>query len=279
MAIGGVGGSGTRLVAEILRDLGFYIGDDLNISVDNLWFTLLFKRADLWPVERNLESFERSVEIFRAVMADRAPLARSQVKWIEELTRNARPDHDTAWLRARAESLIASASDESSRRRSEHWGWKEPNTHIFLDRLAAAFPRMKYVHVMRNGLDMAYSSNQAQLRLWGHALLTTSDDEVTPRGSLRYWRAAHRRVIAIGQSMGDRFLLVNFDELCREPAKGLEAIVRFIGESVGPQKLEALERLVRPPESQGRFKKLSLDVFDPADVAYVESLGFDVRVS
>ena len=42
--IGGVGGSGTRVVAEIINLLGFYIGDDLNPAKDNLWFLLLFKR-------------------------------------------------------------------------------------------------------------------------------------------------------------------------------------------------------------------------------------------
>ena len=38
VAIGGVGGSGTRLIARMLGQLGWYLGDDLNESVDNLWF-------------------------------------------------------------------------------------------------------------------------------------------------------------------------------------------------------------------------------------------------
>ena len=44
VVIGGVGGSGTRVVAEIIKRLGFYIGDDLDSANDNLWFLLLFKR-------------------------------------------------------------------------------------------------------------------------------------------------------------------------------------------------------------------------------------------
>jgi hypothetical protein len=47
VAIGGVGGSGTRLGAALLQVLGYYIGDDLNESLDNLWFTLLFKRRSI----------------------------------------------------------------------------------------------------------------------------------------------------------------------------------------------------------------------------------------
>jgi RNase adaptor protein for sRNA GlmZ degradation len=44
VVVGGVGGSGTRLIADILMELGYYIGSDLNKSLDNLAVTLLFKR-------------------------------------------------------------------------------------------------------------------------------------------------------------------------------------------------------------------------------------------
>jgi hypothetical protein len=43
VVVGGVGGSGTRLVATCLQRLGVRIGPDLNESLDNLFFTLLFK--------------------------------------------------------------------------------------------------------------------------------------------------------------------------------------------------------------------------------------------
>jgi hypothetical protein len=60
-AVGGIGGSGTRLIAGLLREVGFDIGPDLNESLDNLTFTLLFKWramgdlddarfADLWRI-------------------------------------------------------------------------------------------------------------------------------------------------------------------------------------------------------------------------------------
>ena len=47
VAVGGVGGSGTRLIAQVLLELGYYLGGDLNESLDNLWFTLLFKRREV----------------------------------------------------------------------------------------------------------------------------------------------------------------------------------------------------------------------------------------
>jgi len=157
-----------------------------------------------------------------------------------------------------------------------HWGWKEPNTHIFLDRLAIAFPHMRYIHVMRNGLDMAHSSNQNQLRLWGSSLLGTAKYEVNPHWSLKYWCAVHRRVTALGRSMGDRFLLLNYDELCRNPEAGLKTLGEFVAPS-NPLSTDDLATLVRSPDSVGRFKEFGLDVFDGDDVDYARSLGFDTR--
>ncbi|MCX6279657.1 MAG: hypothetical protein NT004_16405, partial [Bacteroidetes bacterium] len=44
VVVGGVGGSGTRVIAEILSLLNFYLGNDLNGPNDFLLYTLLFKR-------------------------------------------------------------------------------------------------------------------------------------------------------------------------------------------------------------------------------------------
>ena len=55
VVVGGVGGSGTRVVAQLLIELGFDMGSDLNESLDDLGFTALFKRRNLWPLERNGE--------------------------------------------------------------------------------------------------------------------------------------------------------------------------------------------------------------------------------
>src|SRR5205085_158546 len=107
-------------------------------------------------------------------------------------------------------------------------GWKEPNTHIFLDRLQSAFPEMKYIQVMRNGLDMAYSSNQNQLRLWGPFIFGTRDYEVNPRWSLKYWCLVHHRIQSIGKTMPGRFLLLNYDDFCSSPQKGLHDLLDFL---------------------------------------------------
>jgi hypothetical protein len=273
VAIGGIGGSGTRLIAEIVSRLGYYIGDDLNVASDNLWFTLLFKRVELLRADGR--EFDRAVEAFRAAMIGRRSLTPDQLAWVRELATTDRPQHDRGWLLQRAHSLaIAAARD---RRQETRWGWKEPNTHVFLDRLAAAFPGLTYVHVVRNGLDMAYSGNQNQLRLWATPLFGQIPADSGPRASLEYWCAVQRRALRLGQELEERFLMLNYDAFCQAPAEHLGPLGRVLGITIDPQLWTGLLSLVRVPESIGRFKSHGLEPFDPADVEYVKELGFDTN--
>jgi hypothetical protein len=273
VAIGGVGGSGTRLVAEIVRHLGCYPGGDLNHALDNLWFTLLFKRVELWSAPPGSEDFDRAVTAFRAAMEGGPPLTPRQMAWVRALADADRPQHDSAWLGERAESLIAAAAGGRHPRR--WWGWKEPNTHIFVDRLDAAFPGLRYIHVVRNGLDMAYSRNDNQLRLWGPLLMAGQAAEPGPRAMLKYWCLVQRRAAQMAAAMPGRFLMLNYDAFCRSPLDHLPALGRLLGVAIEPASADRMRSLVHLPGSIGRFKPHGLAHFDPADVEYVRELGFD----
>ena len=133
---------------------------------------------------------------------------------------------------------------------------------------------MKYIHVVRNGLDMAYSDNQNQLRLWG-AHFIGANHEVTPHFSLKYWHRVHRRVLDLCESMGSRFLFLNYDNLCLDPIDGMKKIVEFLGLEVTDSRISNLSRLVTVPNSINRFKQYGLHMFDDDDIAFVKQLGFE----
>ncbi len=49
IALGGVGSNGTRVVAQMLIELGYYMSRDLNRAQDNLLLTLLlFSSSRQW---------------------------------------------------------------------------------------------------------------------------------------------------------------------------------------------------------------------------------------
>ena len=270
VVIGGIGGSGTRIIAQILTALGYFMGSALNYPAhDNLWYALLFRRADLLDLRD--DDFEHLLDMLVAAMLGGNPYSEADARWLMTLIESIPPERRNQWMGPRLpESMLKAAMRPAY---DGPWGWKEPNTHLLLDRLAAALPGMKYILVMRNGLDMAYSSNQNQLRLWGPKLLGETNIDVSPRSSLRFWCAAHRRVFSIAEPMQDRFLAIHFEDFCRNPATELPRLLDFLG--ADPAAAAKLFPMIGMPSSIGRFKSFSLDRFNEEDVLYVKSLGFD----
>ena len=135
IVIGGVGGSGTRLFAKMLKDLGFYIGGDLNTAEDNLWFTLLFKRQELWPPQAHKDELVQLLKIFYSAMSEGSIPDTVDPESIRRLASRARLQHSAEWLSQRVESLLSlkNVSVDSP------WGFKEPNSHIFLPILMDSF--------------------------------------------------------------------------------------------------------------------------------------------
>lgn len=267
VAVGGVGGSGTRVVAAMLDTLGYHIGEDLNEAFDNLWFTLLFKYREVVDLpqpafEDRWRCFENAMHGRRCAIEPDIAAALLQVERAGQ--------HPTDWLAQRLGSLASGGG-----RPGHAWAWKEPNTHVVLERLFALRPDLRYVHVMRNGLDMAVSANQNQLRLWGPRVLGEAYDD-GPRGSLAFWRWAHQRIFRLAREFPGRILVFDYDAMCETPAEVLPQLLEFLGVSAGAGTVDALRALVRSPGSRGRFRTIPPSTFDPEDVAFVRSLGYPV---
>jgi len=248
------------------------MGSDLNPANDNLAFTLLFKQTYLWPLNEHTEQIRHSLRIFLNAMYLRQPLSDQDINDIQAIAANARFDTPKEWLHKRAKKLINSSTAEG---RPSRWGWKEPNTHIFLPTLVESIPNLKYIHVMRHGLDMAHSVNQAQLHYWGGALTGAPTVNAGPEESFRYWCAAHHRVVNIGRQMGGNFLLLNFDDFCREPETGIKMLLEFLGLEHSNQAPQHLLDMVCRPASTGRHKsKPKVTAFE-GDINTLRELGFD----
>ena len=137
--IGGCGGSGTRVVAEVLIRCGYYLGADRNLANDNSWFTLLFVHPRWFGAahEAGGEPIRRALRLFDTAMAGRVrPGAADIAKLLRATARIALFGHTYkhnnrgSWaIRKLTRLLLAPTVDPA---RFVGWGWKEPNTHIYL---------------------------------------------------------------------------------------------------------------------------------------------------
>lgn len=269
VAIGGVGGSGTRVVAAALRRAGWYLGDDLNAALDNLWFTLLFKHPAVLLLS-DVE-VEQLLSIFVARMQGEPQCSDRTARVVRALAARRCEQHDPVWLSERASTLLAAGPGAAGR----PWGWKEPNTHVVLGHLAASVPGLRYVHVLRSGLDMALSDNQNQPRMWGPSFGVPYDGSAG--SSLRFWCEAQRRVLRAAAAMPGRVLWLRFEDLCASPEHELTRLFEFCGVPDPEQSAASAADEVRPPATLGRGRRHLAEIHPRAeDLELVAELGFPV---
>lgn len=232
IAIGGVGGSGTRLAAEILNELGFYIGTSLNSALDNLWFTILFKRPRWYSEPPPHSELCRAIILFRRAMIEglSANVTQSEAALIRALAEEGesflRP---TGARREDGEHLIGSVGYDRSRYIG--WGWKEPNTHVFLEALCRELEGLKYIHVIRHGLDMAFSTNRQQAMNWGRwfGLEEERTRKLDAGAMLDYWISANENAIRTGTTLlRERFFLLSYDDFLQTPYDEVTRLLGFL---------------------------------------------------
>jgi hypothetical protein len=272
IVIGGVGGSGTRLIASILKEMGFYIGNELNTSYDNLFFTLLFKRPKWFKGASRNEIFN-GLKILENRMTTQEELKRNELTFIKKAAQDFIHGQNLA-NRVERTMLSPKAISYSS---YKGWGWKEPNSHIYIEYLDNFFKHFKYIHVIRNGLNMAYSKNQQQVYNWGHLFGVTisKNKRMLPKASLRFWIKSNEKVLLYGKrKLKDRFLVINIDDFCLDPEPQLKKLGNFVGVNYANSKV--ITQKIDPSILVPKYKDKDLSIFDVKEINAVKAFGYNI---
>jgi hypothetical protein len=175
---------------------------------------------------------------------------------------------ETAEIRQAFDAALAAhlaPMDETAR----GWGWKHPHSHLLIRLLADRFDELRFVHVIRDGRDMAFSKNQAQLGRYGLFALGPGDDE-DPVRRIRFWAWANMRAADEGENLlGDRYLLMRFEDLCREPDATMNRLLRF---AQAPDDVPAPLDEVTAPASLGRAGEAHPEHIDALEGAAGDAL-------
>jgi hypothetical protein len=247
IVVGAVGGSGSRLVTAMLEAAGVLMSPYVNQARDSL----------LWP------PLPRLLESAAARANDRATIVGNALRALEELL------------------LIHSRLSGQG----VPVGWKVPASFFWLPEMADYFTGLRYIHVMRHPLDMAYSDNQLQFLGWAwyfgiNAYETgeTPVAKVPPARMLDYWIAANRLVLEQApRLLGERFYLLDYDALCRQPQAQSSQLLEFLQLPCASVAPAALADLVRAPASIGRYQERDWQRdFSAAQLRAVEEFGYSV---
>jgi sulfotransferase family protein len=151
------------------------------------------------------------------------------------------------------------------------WGWKEPRSIYLLPFFDSELPGLRFVHVVRDGRDMAFSTNQNQLRKHGSTALGPDwDDAPDPVRSIALWSWINHRAADYGErELGDRYLRLRFEDLCDRPRYEIRRLLAFL-ELDGD--VDALAREVQPP-AIGRWRTQPPEVVDELERAAGHALS------
>lgn len=137
--------------------------------------------------------------------------------------------------------ILASVFQEHAkhvgRESAEFFGEKTPMSTEYVDRIRAIFPRGRFVHVVRDGLDVASSYAEADL----------ADVESAARIWVRRTRIARR----FTSRHPEIAMTVRYEDLVRQPQDLIAEVARFIG--IDPRSVDATT--VEPFEIMGDVKE------------------------
>ena len=237
VVIGATGGSGTRVAHSLLREAGLFMGtaDQLNEAGDAM---------------------------------DIEPVLDAHINQILRETRslNYSPSELSAPLLASIEHDLLLAMNCFLRHAppvSGAWGWKNPRCMFILPMINEMFDELRFIHLIRDGRDMATSENQNQPRKHFEAMFGEPLDQRDPLGSMRLWTKANLETANWGERvLGERYMRIRFEDLCATPRKGTEKILEFalISHEDRARTVSMAENLIAPPKSINRWHALEPDM-------------------
>lgn len=256
LLIAGIGGSGTRVVARLLVELGFYIGEDLNDALDNLSYTLLLKRprwymrastrqrrvdAGLRPLVRSLTTADRPSP------REGITLAGAVIGTVPRGNDRLGRRRGLQWAPGAVRRLLASHGHDPAR--TPGWGFKEPNAMVLLPELITALPELRFIHVVRDPDQVSRGKNQTMVHNWSlHLGLEppAPGDDLVGR-SLEFGRVLTERTERVGRErLGDRYHQLDVNRLCAAPFTEIDPLLAFLGVEADEQMRARLAAIPEP---------------------------------
>lgn len=243
LVIGGMGGSGTRVFREVAAEAGYRM----------LSANALLRRLLRHDPHDNL--------LLRKLFYSR---------WIDRYRRDELGPLGRARMRAELRTLLFLSGP--TRYGRGRWGWKNPRTIFLLPLLNEMYPDLRFVHVVRDGRDIAFTPNFGYRRHQGHLIDAREETLPDPVRKGLLWA----RTNDLGRHAGETFLrgryhLARFEDMVRDPEGEARRLFAFLqgGDEAAVERVAAY---VRRPSSFERWRGQPRDELVRVEAAIGEDL-------
>ncbi|TVQ60127.1 MAG: sulfotransferase [Phycisphaerales bacterium] len=163
------------------------------------------------------------------------------------------------------------------------WGWKYPECYLLIAHLNHIFPRAKYIHIIRDGRDLAFKHHRTSdpSTTLGRLLLTRIDAMHEPPHvqAARSWAYQVNLFNEYAARMipRERRFETRFEDLCRDPVGETERIASFLGLKMDDETREFLTGHIKPEKiSQHRDEQRgAIEDVEQAIGGTLRQLGYE----
>jgi hypothetical protein len=266
--------SGTTMVTEMLKELGLFVGEDLDINCESKYFY----KINYWAFRIGVskpdypDNMQYMVPACKEVVLD---------------------GFDYYMQCSKRKQFLGGKNLQDIRDLDIPWGWKEPKNTFTIDLWKELFPGAKIIHIYRNPLDSinsyikrdAIQRNQFSLT-WKKKLkryMMTADKYhqnfrmVDHPSAFPVWKSYVEKAISLHTTYPDDIIAVKYEDFLNTPLPFLKQIVDFINLPYTDAQLEEVVKDVKPergyaflqdPQSVEFYKTIQ-------QIPIMQTLGYD----
>ncbi len=152
---------------------------------------------------------------------------------------------------------------------SSPWGWKFPETYLIGNYVEATFPNALYIHMVRDGRDIAFKTHSTDRpKKLGKTLLKHINAFDRPQHirSALSWEFQIKRFEEFEEASNVKIHALSFEDLCQKPIETAEKLCEYIGFEMTQDCRDWIENNINP-NKVSQYKSQ-----DPEEIAKVESL-------
>jgi hypothetical protein len=147
--------------------------------------------------------------------------------------------------------------------RGRSWGFKNPRTMLILPFLDELLPGMRFVHVVRDGRDIALGNPFVGNNRYVDAHLEAGERALPDAEKMiLFWGRSNEAAMRYGEEhMKGRYTLMRWEDMCFRPLESCRKLLEF--SRLPPDAAPEASRLVAQPKSIGRWKTFATELREP----------------
>jgi len=241
--------SGTSMLTLLLKELGLFVGKDLDPF--DLNESMFFITLNDWLLRQCNATWDN---VYNYQFID------------EFMVEKAIPIIQGELAGKRRRKYLGSGKVKNIANLDTSWGWKDPRTTITIDFWKRIFPDAKILHIYRNPIDVAESLRKRELYVREHAKLkfwvkilkfldykavqTLSPRMLHLEEGVKLWEDYVQKALSLTDTYGDDVMHIRYEDFLETPAPILKKVTDFIELSA---EIPTIEKAVEHVDSSRKF--------------------------